>query len=63
MHGSGTGAADSEESNQFSLLRMLSPEVLAEPYALYRRLREYDPVHWDPYMHAWVVTSLSLIHI
>jgi cytochrome P450 len=20
-------------------------------------LREYDPVHWDPYMHAWVVTS------
>jgi pimeloyl-[acyl-carrier protein] synthase len=31
--------------------------VLADPYALYRALREYDPVHWDPYMHAWVVTS------
>lgn len=53
----GSGAAVSEESREFSLLRMLSPEVLAEPHALYRRLREYDPVHWDPYMHAWVVTS------
>ncbi len=20
-------------------------------------MREYDPVHWDPYMHAWVVTG------
>jgi cytochrome P450 len=36
---------------------MLNPEVLAEPHALYRRLREYEPVHWDPYMHAWVVTG------
>ncbi len=40
-----------------SLLRMLNPEVLADPHAHYRALREYDPVHWDPYMHAWVVTS------
>lgn len=54
MRGSGTSAAG---TTQFSLLRMLSPEVLAEPYSLYRQLREYDPVHWDPYMHAWVVTS------
>jgi hypothetical protein len=29
---------------------------LADPYPLYRRLREEDPVHWDPYLHAWVVT-------
>jgi len=40
-----------------SLLRLLSPEVIAHPHALYRALREYDPVHWDPYMHAWVVTT------
>ncbi len=40
-----------------SLLRLLSPEVLERPYELYRALREYDPVHWDPYTHAWVVTS------
>ncbi len=40
-----------------SLLRLLSPEVLVHPHELYRALREYDPVHWDPYMHAWVVTT------
>jgi cytochrome P450 len=40
-----------------SLLRLLNPEVLADPHAIYRALREYDPVHWDPYLHAWVVTS------
>ncbi|HKN61819.1 MAG TPA: cytochrome P450 [Candidatus Acidoferrales bacterium] len=40
-----------------SLLRLLDPGVSADPYALYRALRSYDPVHWDPYMHAWVVTS------
>lgn len=42
---------------KLSLLRMLNPEVLADPYVHYRALREFDPVHWDPYMHAWVVTS------
>ena len=40
-----------------SLLRLLSPEVLEHPHELYKALREYDPVHWDPYSHAWVVTS------
>ena len=39
-----------------SLVRLLNPEVLANPYPLYHRLREEDPVHWDPYLHAWVVT-------
>jgi cytochrome P450 len=34
----------------------LDPEVLSDPYPLYRRLREEAPVHWDPYLHAWVVT-------
>ena len=47
------------ERNDFSLLRMLSPEVLANPNVFYRGLRDHDPVHWDPYMHAWVVTSYS----
>lgn len=34
----------------------MEPEVLADPYPLYRRLRNEDPVHWDPYLHSWVVT-------
>jgi hypothetical protein len=33
--------------------------VLANPYPLYRRLREEDPVHWDPYLHAWVATRYA----
>jgi cytochrome P450 len=39
-----------------SLCHLLDPEVLADPYPLYHRLRSADPVHWDPYLHAWVVT-------
>jgi cytochrome P450 len=39
-----------------SLYHLLDPEVLADPYPLYHRLRAHDPVHWDPYLHAWVVT-------
>jgi cytochrome P450 len=49
--------ADAANDENLSLLRMLNPEVLADPHAIYRALREYDPVHWDPYMHAWVITS------
>src|SRR5277367_2686981 len=48
---------DAANDENLSLLRMLNPENLADPHATYRALREYDPVHWDPYMHAWVVTS------
>jgi pimeloyl-[acyl-carrier protein] synthase len=46
-----------DDAEQFSLLRMLSPQILSDPSALYRGLREREPVHWDPYIHAWVVTS------
>ena len=42
---------------QLSLLRLLDPAVLEDPYPFYRSLREHEPVHWDPYTHCWVVTS------
>lgn len=42
-----------------SLYHLLDPKVLADPYPLFRRLREEDPVHWDPFLHAWVVTRYS----
>ena len=42
-----------------SLYQLLDPAVLADPYPLYRKLRENDPVHWDPFLHAWVVTGYA----
>jgi cytochrome P450 len=50
------GAAVGATRRPLSLVRLLDPEVLADPYPLYRQLREEDPVHWDPYLSAWVVT-------
>lgn len=42
-----------------SLYHLLEPEVLANPYPLFRRLRTEDPVHWDPFLHTWVVTRYA----
>lgn len=47
-----------------SLYHLLDPQVLANPYPLYHRLRTEDPVHWDHYLHAWVVTRYSdVVHV
>src|SRR3970282_41122 len=32
------------------------PEVHANPYPMYTRLRAEDPIHWSPLMEAWVLT-------
>ena len=34
----------------------LLPEMRTNPYPLYHRLREEEPVHWSELMDAWVVT-------
>lgn len=47
---------DAAPDAPLSLYRLLDPEVRADPYPFYHRLRAADPVHWDPYFHAWVVT-------
>jgi hypothetical protein len=49
-------AAPNAQPPALSLYRLLEPEILANPYPLYEQLRREDPVHWDPYLHAWVVT-------
>lgn len=51
-------AAEHTDSS-LSLYHLLEPEVLANPYPLFRRLRTEDPVHWDPFIHAWVVTRYA----
>ena len=32
------------------------PQVLADPFALYRRMQDEDPCHWSPRLKAWVLT-------
>jgi pimeloyl-[acyl-carrier protein] synthase len=56
-----TGASSSKgkKGQVLSLFHLLDPEVLANPYPLYYRLRSEDPVHWDPFLHAWVVTRYA----
>lgn len=51
-------ASDTPES-ALSLYHLLDPGVLADPYPLFHRLRAEDPVHWDPFLHAWVVTRYA----
>jgi len=33
-----------------------SQAFLSDPFPLYRRLREQDPVHWSPRLKSWVLT-------
>src|SRR5207245_2493185 len=47
------------QERPLSLYHLLDPEVLANPYPLYHRLRTEDPVHWDPFLHAWIVTRYN----
>jgi len=56
--------ASRKTDKALSLYHLLDPEVLANPYPLYHRLRNEDPVHWDPFLHAWVVTRYAdVIHV
>src|SRR5438876_11557657 len=48
-----------KQGQPLSLYRLLDPEVLANPYPLYHRLRSEDPVHWDRFLHTWVVTRYA----
>lgn len=56
MSGSSQISASVNSDPSLSLYHLLEPGVLANPYPLYYRLRTEDPVHWDSYLHAWVVT-------
>src|SRR6267143_1122979 len=54
-----TTSTPRKPSPTLTLYQLLDPEVLANPYPLYERLRTEAPVHWDPYLHAWVVTRYA----
>ncbi len=59
MTQSHTAARAEKADPNLSLFRLLDPDVLADPYPLYHRLRREDPVHWDPFLHSWVVTRYA----
>ncbi|MGA8763865.1 MAG: amino acid adenylation domain-containing protein [Candidatus Sulfotelmatobacter sp.] len=46
-------------ASALSLYHLLDPGILANPYPLFQRLRSEAPVHWDPFLHAWVVTRYA----
>jgi cytochrome P450 len=47
-----------------SLYSLLDPEVLANPYPLFERLRTSHPIHWDPFLHVFVVTRYEdVLHV
>ena len=56
---SGTRLSTASQDPTLSLYHLLDADVLANPYPLYRRLRTEDPVHWDHFLHAWVVTRYA----
>ena len=53
-------------ASALSLYHLLDPDVLANPYPLFRRLRTEAPVQWDAFLHTWVVTRyvdvLEVLH-
>jgi cytochrome P450 len=35
---------------------LLAPEAIDDPYTYFGRLREEDPIHWNPLYETWVIT-------
>ena len=50
---------NTESGAELSLSHVLRPEIAADPYPLYHRLRSEDPVRWDAPLNAWVVTRYA----
>jgi cytochrome P450 len=59
MSSSGGTISRSSGASALSLYHLLDPAVLADPYPLFHRLRTEDPVHWDVFLHTWVVTRYT----
>jgi cytochrome P450 len=55
----GSSHTANKQDPVLSLYHLLNPEVLANPYPLYHRLLSEAPVHWDPFLHTWVVTRYA----
>jgi len=47
------------DSAALSLTQAIEPGYISNPYPIYHRLREDDPVRWDEGSHAWVLTGYA----
>src|SRR5688500_17350905 len=45
-----------QADRELSLFDLQRPEVIASPWAFYRRLRSEAPVHFDPYLRSWLLS-------
>jgi len=45
-----------ESTPSLDLPALFGPDMLADPYPVYHRLRSVDPVHWHGPFDAWVLT-------
>jgi cytochrome P450 len=41
--------------------KLFGPDMLADPYPIYHRLRSTSPVSWVPTLDAWLVTSFEAV--
>lgn len=46
-------------TDELSLANLMRPEVRANPYPLYARIRAEDPVHWDEPMVFWSISRYA----
>ena len=38
---------------------LADPAVLLDPYPTFNRIRDTDPVHYEPALHAWIITKYA----
>jgi pimeloyl-[acyl-carrier protein] synthase len=57
MNEMATKSQANQRDRELSVFAAPNERFAQNPHERYRALREHDPVHWDPYLHAWVVTS------
>jgi len=52
-------SAKSKQKPILSLHHVLDQEVLANPSSSYQQLRTEDLIHWNPFLHAWIIAQYT----
>src|SRR6058998_299052 len=54
-----TSGANQEPNVVTAEFNPFAPGMLADPYAMYRELREQAPIYWSEMMESWVLTRYN----